>query len=341
MWQAIPRLAREKPGFVEEVRERVRDRRADHGRRPRAARRQEGQLVELGRRQDRPRVPLPARRGRRRAPARATSPGSTTCPSGCCRRAPWPRRRRPRPRPARSCSTLAARSCGVATLDDLADYHRQGTTTCRPLVAELVEEGVLLPGDGRGLDEAGVRPPRRQGAAGGRRRGRCSARSTRSSGTATATSGCSTSTTASRSTCRRRSGSTATTCCRTCSATASSGRVDLKADRAAGVLRVQGAYVEPGVDAVDGGRPARRGAAADGRLAGARRGRHDRRVASSPRRCSATASPTVDGRRRPVIRAGRRYARPVSAEPEPRPGDEEDEPPAVDPPVDLSVARAR
>ena len=41
--------------------ERVRDRRADHGRRPRAARRQEGQLVELGRRQDRPRVPLPAR----------------------------------------------------------------------------------------------------------------------------------------------------------------------------------------------------------------------------------------------------------------------------------------
>ena len=29
------------------------------------------------------------------------------------------------------------------------------------------------------------------------------------------------------------------------------GRVDLKADRAAGVLRVQGAYVEPGVDAAD------------------------------------------------------------------------------------------
>ena len=27
------------------------------------------------------------------------------------------------------------------------------------------------------------------------------------------------------------------------------GRVDLKADRAAGVLRVQGAYAEPGVDA--------------------------------------------------------------------------------------------
>jgi uncharacterized protein len=39
--------------------------------------------------------------------------------------------------------TLAARSLGVATLEDLTDYHRQGTAACRPLVAELVEEGVL------------------------------------------------------------------------------------------------------------------------------------------------------------------------------------------------------
>ena len=38
---------------------------------------------------------------------------------------------------------LAARSLGVATLEDLTDYHRQGTAACRPLVAELVEEGVL------------------------------------------------------------------------------------------------------------------------------------------------------------------------------------------------------
>jgi len=40
---------------------------------------------------------------------------------------------------------LAARSLGVATLDDLADYHRQGATPCRPLVAELVEAGGLRP----------------------------------------------------------------------------------------------------------------------------------------------------------------------------------------------------
>jgi uncharacterized protein YcaQ len=41
--------------------------------------------------------------------------------------------------------TIAARSMGVATLDDLADYHRQVATTCKPLVAELVEDGVLRP----------------------------------------------------------------------------------------------------------------------------------------------------------------------------------------------------
>ena len=41
---------------------------------------------------------------------------------------------------------IAARSMGVATLDDLVDYHRQWSQKpCKPLVAELVEEGVLLP----------------------------------------------------------------------------------------------------------------------------------------------------------------------------------------------------
>jgi uncharacterized protein YcaQ len=39
----------------------------------------------------------------------------------------------------------AARAQGVGTLGDLTDYHRQGITTCRPLVAELVEEGRLIP----------------------------------------------------------------------------------------------------------------------------------------------------------------------------------------------------
>lgn len=42
---------------------------------------------------------------------------------------------------------LAARSLGVATLADLCDYHRLKATTCKPLVAELVAEGALLAAD--------------------------------------------------------------------------------------------------------------------------------------------------------------------------------------------------
>jgi hypothetical protein len=38
----------------------------------------------------------------------------------------------------------AALSLGVGTVGDLADYHRQVIPVCRPLVAELVEEGRLL-----------------------------------------------------------------------------------------------------------------------------------------------------------------------------------------------------
>jgi uncharacterized protein len=49
----------------------------------------------------------------------------------------------PEPEARKELLTIAARSMGVATVDDLADYHRQGTTPARPLVAELVEEGVL------------------------------------------------------------------------------------------------------------------------------------------------------------------------------------------------------
>ena len=40
---------------------------------------------------------------------------------------------------------LAAKHHGIATLDDLSDYHRQKNQPCKPLVAELVEEGRLLP----------------------------------------------------------------------------------------------------------------------------------------------------------------------------------------------------
>ncbi|MFV0307975.1 MAG: winged helix-turn-helix domain-containing protein [Desertimonas sp.] len=39
----------------------------------------------------------------------------------------------------------AARSYGVATLVDLADYHRQKPTRCKPLVQNLVDAGRLVP----------------------------------------------------------------------------------------------------------------------------------------------------------------------------------------------------
>jgi hypothetical protein len=49
----------------------------------------------------------------------------------------------------------AARAQGVATLADLADYHRQAVPTCRPLVAELVEEGRLIPAQVEGWKQQG------------------------------------------------------------------------------------------------------------------------------------------------------------------------------------------
>ena len=40
---------------------------------------------------------------------------------------------------------LAARHHGIGTVEDLADYHRQKAVRSRPLIAELVEEGRLIP----------------------------------------------------------------------------------------------------------------------------------------------------------------------------------------------------
>ncbi|HEY0520083.1 MAG TPA: crosslink repair DNA glycosylase YcaQ family protein [Ilumatobacteraceae bacterium] len=38
---------------------------------------------------------------------------------------------------------LAARHHGIGTLSDLADYHRQSLQQCKPLIGDLVEDGVL------------------------------------------------------------------------------------------------------------------------------------------------------------------------------------------------------
>ena len=42
---------------------------------------------------------------------------------------------------------LAARSLGVATLADLCDYYRLSLTKCKPIVADLVAEGSLVPAE--------------------------------------------------------------------------------------------------------------------------------------------------------------------------------------------------
>ena len=64
----------------------------------------------------------------------------------------------------------AARSLGVATVDDLADYHRLPTPVARPLIADLVRQGRLLEASVAGWrSPAYLHPeavlPRRVGAA--------------------------------------------------------------------------------------------------------------------------------------------------------------------------------
>ena len=71
------------------------------------------------------------------------------------------------------------RSLGVATGADLADYYRQGLTTVRPLIAELVDEGALEPVQVEGWRERAYVDPAAPAA--GSWRGRCCRRSILSS----------------------------------------------------------------------------------------------------------------------------------------------------------------
>jgi uncharacterized protein len=51
----------------------------------------------------------------------------------------------PEPEARKALLELAARYHGLGTLKDLADYHRMLPTACKPALAELVEEGRLVP----------------------------------------------------------------------------------------------------------------------------------------------------------------------------------------------------
>ena len=161
----------------------------------------------------------------------------------------------------------------------------------------------LLPAQARAGPAGAGRAGRRRGAAARRRsragsgrptctarRGgragctprRCSARSTRWSGSATAPRRSSASTTGSRSTSRRRCGCTATTCCRSCFGDTLVARVDLKADRAAGVLRVQARRTGSRARPAEAAAALARRAGAAGRVARPGRVAWSWPVASSP-----------------------------------------------------------
>jgi uncharacterized protein YcaQ len=69
----------------------------------------------------------------------------------------------PAPDARKELLVLAARYHGVGTLQDLADYHRLTPTLCKPALAELVEEGRLLPVSVREWDRpAYLHPEARQ-----------------------------------------------------------------------------------------------------------------------------------------------------------------------------------
>lgn len=53
---------------------------------------------------------------------------------------------------------LAAGHLGVATIDDLADYHRQKTADIKPRLAELVEEGLVVEVDVEGWTKSAYAP---------------------------------------------------------------------------------------------------------------------------------------------------------------------------------------
>ena len=97
-----------------------------------------------------PRLPLPRRRPRRSPGAPASSRCSTTCPSGCCPPRCSPRRRRRRGGGHRELVRRAARSHGVGTgaawpTTTGCPPARAGQPSAKVAIDELVEAGELMP----------------------------------------------------------------------------------------------------------------------------------------------------------------------------------------------------
>ena len=65
----------------------------------------------------------------------------------------------PEPEARKELLVLAAKHHGVATLVELADYHRQGNPPVRPLVPELVEDGRLIEVEVEGWSQPGYLHP--------------------------------------------------------------------------------------------------------------------------------------------------------------------------------------
>ena len=217
-------MSKERPGYVET---RLRDggrARAGRGRRAVGAHRSQGGVVGLGPRQAGARVALLHGADHGPAAARTTSPACTTSPSGCCRR-----RCSPAPTPSEPDARKALLRAGGAVARAWGRCGTWRSTTastsrvCRPLVAELVEDGGAAAGAGGGVEGAGLPAPRGMLAAPGAGAGAPVAVRLRDLGAGRGSSGCSASTTASRSTPRRPSGGSATTSCPSCSATSWSG----------------------------------------------------------------------------------------------------------------------